>query len=150
MIKVMIPIRLNRTHRALQRITGGRHTRRPCFDFEMPTYRDLASSSCGRFCDVTCLIGKGLTRLVISSDTRLFSKNIALNGVIRENTIAMAFNKLSIDKVELADKRVLIRYVYGSLKALFSCFAVLYLLFLLNFILVPYSTNHSSNVTALL
>ncbi|KAG5327714.1 PGK kinase, partial [Pseudoatta argentina] len=105
----MISIQLGRIHLALQRITGGRHARRPCFDFETPTYRGLASSSCGRLRDITYLVGKGLATLIISGGTRLFSRDITLNGIIRENTDIMALNKLSIDKVELADKRVLIR-----------------------------------------
>lgn len=109
MVKTMISIRLGRTHRALQRITGGRHARRPCFDFGTPTYRGLNSSNGGRLRDVTCLVGKGLARLVTLGSTRLFFRDIAVNGATKENTILMALNKLSIDKVELADKRVLIR-----------------------------------------
>lgn len=110
MVRMMISIRLGRTQRALQRITGGRHARRPCFDFGTPTYRGLNSSNGGRLRDVTCLVGKGLARLVTLDDTRLFSRDIAVNGATSyENTIIMALNKLSIDKVELADKRVLIR-----------------------------------------
>lgn len=97
----MIPIRLGWTRRALQRITGGRHARRPCFDFGTLT-RDSNSSSDERLRDVT------LARLVTPG--ALFFKDIR---IARESTIAMALNKLSIDKVELADKRVLIRYVHS-------------------------------------
>lgn len=99
----MISVRLGRIHQALQGIVGGRHARRPCFDFGTPTYHSLDSSSIERLHDV--LVGKGLTKFITPSGTHIFFKDIA-----RKNTI-MAFNKLSIDKVELADKRVLIRYV---------------------------------------
>lgn len=106
----MISTRLCWTHQALQRIAGGRHARRPCFDFGTPTYRGSDWSS-----DVTGLVVKGLARLVTPGGARLFSRDIAANAVRKEHTIVMALNKLSIDKVELADKRVLIRYVCGSL-----------------------------------
>lgn len=110
---VRMMIRLSRTHQALLKITGGRHARRPCFDFGTPTYHGSDSSNGSRLSDVTCLVGKGLVRLVTPGGTRFFFRDIAANQITRESTIAMALNKLSIDKVELADKRVLIRYVYG-------------------------------------
>lgn len=115
MNRTMIPIRLCRTYQALQGITGGRHARRPCFDFGTSTYRGLDSPRDGQLRDVTCLVGKGLARLVSPGGTRLFFRDI---GTARESIFAMALNKLSIDKVELADKRVLIRYVYSSLRSL--------------------------------
>lgn len=95
-------IRLGRTCRG---IAGGRHARRPCFDFGTPTYRGL--SSVGRLRDVACPVSGGLARHVVSG-TRIFLRDI---GIARVSTVVMALNKLSIDKVELADKRVLIRYV---------------------------------------
>lgn len=102
----MITIQLGRTRRALQGIAGGRHARRPCFDFG--TRRDSDSSNIWRLHDVTCPVDKGLARLVSPGSTRTFFKN---TGIARVSTVVMALNKLSIDKVELADKRVLIRYV---------------------------------------
>lgn len=101
----MIMIRLGRIRLALQGIAGGRHARRPCFDFETPTCRD--SLNIGRLHDITCPVDKGLARLVSPGSTHIF-KDI---GIARVSTIVMALNKLSINKVELENKRVLIRYV---------------------------------------
>lgn len=116
----MISIRSDRICRVLRKITGGRHLRRPCFDFGTRIRRDFISSSRldlsnrSQLRDVTYLINKDLTSLVISDNIRLLFRNLASKTTRR--SIVMALNKLSIDKVELTDKRVLIRYVFSSRK----------------------------------
>ena len=109
----MISVWLNRIHRALQRITGGRHTRRPCFDFGTPIrgfkFSRLDLPNNGRLWDVTCSVNKGLRKITFSN-SHFFFEDSVINKVTKKS-IAMALNKLSIDKVDLTDKRVLIRYV---------------------------------------
>lgn len=103
-----------RLHRALQGITGSRHTRRPCFDIGRLT-RDFKFSRLlndGRLHDVSYSVNKRLIRGFISGDIPVFLENTALNKTTEKNTVVMALNKLSIDKVDLTDKRVLIRYVF--------------------------------------
>lgn len=122
----MISIRSDRIRRVLRRITGGRHARRPCCDFGIPTRRDFNSSTRldlsnrSQLRDVTCPINKHLTSLVTPDNIRFLFKNIATSRTTRRSIVAMALNKLSIDKVELTDKRVLVRYVFSMRKKLRS------------------------------
>lgn len=118
---VMISIRSDRIYRVLRRITGSRHVRRPCFDFGTSIRRDFKSfpwldlSNRNQLRDITCPINKDLTSLVTPSNFCFFFRNIAA-GRTTKRSIVMALNKLSIDKVELTDKRVLIRYVFSMRK----------------------------------
>lgn len=116
----MISIRSNRICRVLRKITGGRHARRPCFDFGAQIRRDFISSPLdlsnrSQLRDVIYLLNKDLPNLVISSNIRLLFRNLA-SKTTKRSIIVMALNKLSIDKVELTDKRVLIRYVFSTRK----------------------------------
>lgn len=110
----MISVRLDQIHRALQRITGGRHARRPCFDFGTPIrgFRFLRSdlSSNSRLCDGAYSVDKDLRRITFSN-SHFFFKDTVINKITKKS-IVMALNKLSIDKVDLTDKRVLVRYVF--------------------------------------
>lgn len=111
----MALIWLNRI-RLLQRIVGGRHIQRPYFDFETPLHCNsillyLGSLNSGQLRSLIYSVNKGLTRPDISTDIYFSHKNIAVNRTIKKSSIVMALNKLSIDKVELADKKVLIRFV---------------------------------------
>lgn len=114
---IMISIRSDRIYRVLRRITGSRHVRRPYFDFGTSIRRDFKSfpwldlSNRNQLRDVTCPINKDLTSLITPSNFRFLFRNIAADRITK-NSILMALNKLSIDKVELTDKRVLIRYVF--------------------------------------
>lgn len=117
----MISIRSDRIRCALRKFTGGRHTRRPCFDFGTQTRirRDFVSSprldlsNGNQLRDVTYPINKDLTNLVTTGNICLLFRNLAAKRTIKKS-IVMALNKLSIDKVELTDKRVLIRYVFSA------------------------------------
>lgn len=118
----MISIRSDRIHRVLRKFTGGRHARRPCFDFGIQTQirRDFISPRLdllnrSQLRDVTYPINKDLTSLVTTGNIRLLFKNLAASRTTKRS-IVMALNKLSIDKVELTDKRVLIRYVFFARK----------------------------------
>jgi len=119
---MMISIQLGQIYRALRRITGGRHIRRPCVDFDTLTYRDfkclcLDLSNGHQLHDITYSINKSLTKFPLVNNVKFLFRNIAID---KRNKITMAFNKLSIDKVELADKRVLTRYVF-FLKTFIFC-----------------------------
>lgn len=126
----MISIRSDRIRRVLRRITGGRHARRPCCDFGIPTptHHDFNSSTRldlsnrSQLRDVTCPINNEshLTSLVTPDNIRFLFRNIATSRTTRRSIVAMALNKLSIDKVELTDKRVLVRYVFSMRKKLSS------------------------------
>jgi hypothetical protein len=109
----MISIQLVQMYRALRRVTGGRHIQRPCIDFGTSTYRDFKCSrldlSKSRLHDITYSINKDLTKFPLLNNVKFLFRNIAIDN---RNKITMALNKLSIDKVELADKRVLMRYVF--------------------------------------
>lgn len=121
----MISIRSDRIRRVLRKITGGRHARRPCFDFatqarprrdfNSSTQLDLFNRNKSQLRDVTCPINKPLTCLVTPDNIRFLFRNIVTSKTTRRN-IVMALNKLSIDKVDLTDKRVLIRYVFSVKK----------------------------------
>lgn len=112
----MISIRSDRIRCALRKFTGSRLTRRPCFDFGTQTRirRDFVSSprldlsNGNQLRDVTYPINKDLTNLVTTGNICLLFRNLAAKRTIKKS-IVMALNKLSIDKVELTDKRVLIR-----------------------------------------
>lgn len=123
MSTLVISIRSDRICRVLRKITGGRHVRRPCFDFGTQIRRDFISSSRldlsnrSQLRDVTYLINKDLTSLVIFGNIRLLFRNLAASRTTKRNIVVMALNKLSIDKVELTDKRVLIRYVFSTRKS---------------------------------
>lgn len=113
---MMFSVRLDQMHRALRRITGGRHIRRPCFDFGAPTCLELSRLdllNSRQLRDITCLVNKGFAKFPAISKINSQIRHIAINNEnIEQSRIAMALNKLSIDKVELADKRVLVRYVF--------------------------------------
>lgn len=114
----MISFCLDQIHRVLRRITGGRHIRRPCFDFGPSTCHDFKFSRLYllnggelREC-VNYSFNRTLTRFLVLDSIPLFFHNIIINRTIRRSTVVMALNKLSIDKVDLTDKKVLIRYVF--------------------------------------
>jgi len=111
---MMISTQLVQIYRALRRVTGGRHIQRPCVDFGISTYRDfkysyLDLSKSHQLYDISYSINKDLTKFPLVNNTKFLFRNIAIDN---RNRVTMALNKLSIDKIELADKRVLMRYVF--------------------------------------
>lgn len=96
---------------AVRKFIGGRYIRRPCFDFEWKRTDDrrftkvLANFLTRRFAVQSLTnLGNGIGVLQIKSDIETRSRSIKL--------LTMALNKLSIDKVDLTNKRVLIRYIF--------------------------------------
>lgn len=116
----MISFRWNQTRRLLQIIIGGRHIRRPYFDFGLQTCRNFKFSRSylpnggGLREYVTCSVDRRLTRFLVFDSIPSLFQNIIINRTVKKSTVAMALNKLSIDKIELTDKRVLIRYVFSD------------------------------------
>lgn len=90
--------------RVIQKLVGCRYVRRPFFDFgeRISHYTRHSTASEGI---VPCYFVK-LTK----SDPNLRIIKVEREG-IKTKDVKMALNKLSIDKVDLADKRVLMRYI---------------------------------------
>lgn len=104
----------NVSTRATQNLLGGRCVRRPFFDFVESRHNNDQRYS--KVAD--SVIGFAYTRHITRSAFK-FDNGINILPFIRKivsrsiysTSRTMALNKLSIDKVDLTDKRVLIRYI---------------------------------------
>lgn len=119
---VMILFQLDQMHHVLRKIIGGRHIRRPYFDFGLPTCPDFKISRLhlpngGEPREyVNYFVNRKFIRSLVPDSIPSLFHNIVVNRAIKKSTVIMALNKLSIDKVDLTDKRVLIRYVFPNEK----------------------------------
>ncbi|XP_015430272.1 PREDICTED: phosphoglycerate kinase isoform X2 [Dufourea novaeangliae] len=95
--------------RATRKFIRGRYIRRPCFDFaESKCFDDRRFQNVLENFVTSCSTEQRLSKLESITDT-LQVKGEIISKPIHINCRIMALNKLSIDKVDLTDKRVLIR-----------------------------------------
>ena len=84
-----------------------RHLRRPSFDIGLLFNQIVRSRAVVNLIDSDNCLSKFCTTVKLSSNNKIVIRGV--NAQFFSTT--MALNKLSIDKVDLAGKRVLIRYV---------------------------------------
>lgn len=98
--------------KCVQKLLRGRCIPRPCFDIAKSERNDVKSYAkvVGNFRNSWCPIRNALT-LRHSDNVFLLGTPETVPTATYSASSTMALNKLSIDKVDLTNKRVLIRYV---------------------------------------
>ena len=95
--------------RLVHKVLRGRCIRRPCFDFAEPRRND--DSGYSKTAQSFVNYSAKQSGLKLKNDNNAFP---VICDIVSNSTCSkfkgMALNKLSIDKVDLTDKRVLIRY----------------------------------------